>query len=68
MQLDISPQEYDLIVEVLQSYMQDLRSEIYSTDTSAYKHELKQRESVLDSFLRKLRNLNLAMSEKPSAS
>lgn len=47
MQLDVSPQEQLLLLEILQSYRSDLSAEIVRTDNAAYKRELKQEEALL---------------------
>ena len=56
MQLDISSQEQELLVHVLDNYLRDLRSEIYHTDSSGFKDELKEREETINELLTRLRS------------
>lgn len=60
MHLEISEPECNLLVEILQGYRGDLRSEIHCTDSAAYKKELKEEEVLVDSLLSKLQTLKPA--------
>ena len=54
MQLDMSPEEWALLRDVLDTCLQDLRSEMHHTGTAEYKHELRQRNDVLGRLLNRL--------------
>ncbi len=54
MELDISPQECELLLKILNDYRGTLRDEIYRTEAAAYKRELKEEEELLDRILSKL--------------
>ena len=56
MQLEISPEERDLLLEILSSFCSDLRAEIHRTD-GPYKRELKEEEVLLNNLLDKLQKL-----------
>jgi hypothetical protein len=60
MQLDVSPQECFLLLEILQSYRSDLVAEIVRTDSVTYRKELKDEESVVDQILARLRELKMS--------
>jgi len=60
MHLDISEPECDLLIEILQGYRGDLRSEIHCTDNPSYKKELKEEEALLDGLLNRLHALKPA--------
>jgi hypothetical protein len=60
MQLEVSPQECFLLVEILQSYRSDLAAEILRTDSTTYRKELKDEESVVDQILARLRELKVS--------
>jgi hypothetical protein len=57
MQLDVSPQERFLLLEILQSYRSDLTAEILRTDSMTYRKELKDEETAVDQILARLREL-----------
>ncbi len=56
MQLEISPEERDLLSEILNSFRSDLRAEVHRTE-GPYKKELKEEEALLDRLLEKLQKL-----------
>jgi hypothetical protein len=60
MQVEVSPRECFLLVEILQSYRGDLAAEILRTDSVTYRKELKDEESVLDQILARLRELKIS--------
>lgn len=60
MQVEVSPQECFLLVEILQSYRSDLVAEIVRTDSVTYRRELKDEESVVDQILARLRELKIS--------
>jgi hypothetical protein len=45
--LDITSEERDLLDEMLDAYLTDLRGEISATHSHQYKEDLKQREVLL---------------------
>jgi hypothetical protein len=51
---DLTPDELSLALEVLKREYQDLREEIYKTENTDYRAQLKRREEMLDSLIRKL--------------
>jgi hypothetical protein len=57
MQLDVSPQEGFLLLEILQSYRSDLATEILRTDSATYRKELKDEGAIVDRILGRLREL-----------
>lgn len=55
MQLDLTPDEAAVIVDVLDSALGDLREQVYKTEVAEYKDTLKLREAVLTRVLGQLR-------------
>ena len=51
MLLQITQGEHDLLLELLQSALGNLREEIYKTETAGYQAQLKRREEVLTGLL-----------------
>lgn len=47
-QLDLNPQEQQILKEALESYISDLRMEIADTDKQDYREKLKHRREILD--------------------
>jgi hypothetical protein len=60
MQVEVSPRECFLLVEILQSYRSDLVAEIVRTDSVTYRKELKDEESAVDQILARLRELKIS--------
>lgn len=54
MQLELSEGERAVLVDLLRSRLGDLRSEIYSTDSTSFKEGLKERERVIVTLLERL--------------
>ena len=54
--LELSPEQYQLLVELLESCLTDLRMEIVDTDRIDYKDMLKDRKDILLSLLETLRS------------
>lgn len=54
--LELSPEQYQLLVELLESCLSDLRMEIVDTDQIDYKDMLKDRKDILLSLLETLRS------------
>lgn len=54
--LELSPEQYQLLVELLESCLSDLRMEIVDTDQIDYKDMLKDRKNILLSLLETLRS------------
>jgi hypothetical protein len=59
---ELTPEELDLLQEVLTSDLSELRMEIVDTDNSRFKDGLKQRKRTLMDILEKLQK-NGAVSE-----
>ncbi|HLC25690.1 MAG TPA: hypothetical protein VJM80_02860 [bacterium] len=57
MELILGPQEQKLLLEILESYLGDLREEVYKTETFRFKEDLKARETLLRSLIEKIQKL-----------
>jgi hypothetical protein len=53
MMLELSPQEYALLQRITRQYYMTLRQEIYHTESSVFKKDLKDEESELEHLLEK---------------
>jgi hypothetical protein len=53
-QLDLTPEEVAVLLQVLQDFRSELRMEIADTDSGYYRKELKHEREVLDTILAKL--------------
>jgi hypothetical protein len=49
--IDLTPEERDLLAEMLDAYLTDLRGEIMDTSRRDYKEMLKQREVLLKKII-----------------
>jgi hypothetical protein len=47
MQVDLTPEEERMLVEILESYLSDLRMEIADTDSKDFREMLKARKAVI---------------------
>ncbi|HYL98975.1 MAG TPA: hypothetical protein VEZ90_08475 [Blastocatellia bacterium] len=56
MELTISDAERELLLKIANQYYMALRAEIYKTETSQTKRELKEEESMLKSLLDRLKS------------
>jgi hypothetical protein len=54
MQINISDQERELLVRILEDYYSTLREEVYKTETYTVKDDLKNEESAIRDLLGKL--------------
>ena len=54
MQIDLSSEELTLLAEMLRHDYQELREEIYKTENSRFKADLRTREKLIESLLAKL--------------
>lgn len=54
MKLEIDNEELALLSELLRREYQELREEIYKTEDSRFKAELRRRERLMDGLLNKL--------------
>lgn len=54
MQLELSAEERDLLVDLLSERLGGLRAEIYRTEAFDFKQELKVREELLNALLERL--------------
>jgi hypothetical protein len=55
--LKISSEERDLLLDILTTYRGTLRTEIHRTEVFAYKQDLKEQEELLGRILGKLHEL-----------
>jgi hypothetical protein len=49
--LELSPEEREMLIEILTSYRSDLRYEIAGTDKQEFRENLKMKEVFLDKLL-----------------
>lgn len=54
-QLDLTQEEVEVLVQILQDFRSELRMEIAGTDSGYYRKELKHERDVLDQILEKLK-------------
>ncbi|MEW5707975.1 MAG: hypothetical protein AB1830_03590 [Pseudomonadota bacterium] len=54
-QLELSPEEREVLIEVLESFLSDLRMEIADTERLAFRERLKSREQIIKRLLEALR-------------
>ena len=54
MNLELTPEEHELLLEVLHGRMGELRQEIYHATVSTFKDELKEREALLQGLIQNL--------------
>lgn len=54
-QLSLEPNEQDILIWALQGTVSDLGGEIADTENQEFREDLKQRKTVLQSILRRLR-------------
>jgi hypothetical protein len=52
--ISITADERTLLADLVQQGLQDLREEIYKTDTSTYRDQLHARESIFKDLLAKI--------------
>ncbi len=55
--LELSKEEKDTLIDVLESYISDLRMEMADTDSSFFRDGLRNKREVLDNILDRLRKL-----------
>lgn len=60
MQIELSTHEHELLLKVLSSYRGDLREEIYKTEVTAFKHDLKAEQELLEGLLERLKEAGAA--------
>jgi hypothetical protein len=53
-QIELVPEEIEMLQAILESYLSDLRMEISSTDSMDFREGLKKREVFLKKMLREL--------------
>jgi hypothetical protein len=53
-QLDLNPEEKEILISILETCLSDLRMEIADTDSQDYRDTLKQRKRVLSKALNAL--------------
>ncbi len=54
MELHLTPQEQELLTEILEEHHRELRQEIFHTDHHDFKMALKEKERILESLLDKV--------------
>lgn len=54
-QLSLEPNEQDILIWALQGPVSDLGGEIADTENQEFREDLKQRKTVLQNILRRLR-------------
>jgi hypothetical protein len=54
MNLELTPEEKELLLEVLPGRMSELRQEVRHSRVSSFTEQLKQKEAVLRSIIEKL--------------
>lgn len=54
-QIDLTAKEREILADVLESYLSDLRMEIASTDRMDFREELKAQKAVIEKALEVLR-------------
>jgi len=54
MQLLLSRDEHEFLTELLQQTRRDLRAEIHKTEAHDFRMDLKKKERILESLLRKV--------------
>lgn len=57
--LELNRQEFELLQEILESRLANLRQEIYHTETPAYTDELKANKKMLEELIQKLKDTAL---------
>ena len=62
MQIDLSSEELFLLAELLRRDYQELREEIYKTEDSRFKADLRAKEKLIASLLERLGSLSAAES------
>ena len=53
-QCNLTKDEREVLIDILEAEVKELRHEIHDTDTSAYKEDLKNRERVVKHVLSQL--------------
>jgi hypothetical protein len=56
--LELSKEEKDTLVDVLEGYISDLRMEMADTDSSFFREELKAKKTILAGILDRLNKLD----------
>jgi len=60
MQIDLSVEELKLLAELLRREYQELREEIYKTEDTRFKADLRAKEKLIESLLAKLEPSSVA--------
>lgn len=53
-QVEVNSEEIDMLEDILQSYLSDLRMEISDTDLKDFRDNLKLKEEFIKSFLKRI--------------
>jgi hypothetical protein len=62
MQFDLSPEEQDLLRNLLEEDCQDLRAEIRKTESHEFKTSLQNKEKVMEGLLERLTGKTIGRS------
>lgn len=54
MAIDLSPEELELLLDLLRADLANLKAEIYRTEAAGFKEELKARERILIGLIGRL--------------
>lgn len=52
--LTLTPEEQELLLRILENYLNDLRFEIARTDSRRFKTQLRDREQIVRGFIERL--------------
>lgn len=55
MQLELNAEEHEVLTQILDNYLSDLRMEIVDTDSTDFKNNLRHRKAVIVKVLEALR-------------
>lgn len=55
MNLDLEPRQWSVLLDVLESYLSELRYEISNTDSMKFRDALKEKKELLNEIVRKLK-------------
>lgn len=53
--LELTNEEHEALLEILERYYPDLRREIVNTDDREFRHALKQREAIMKELIHRLK-------------
>lgn len=62
MQLLFTPEEFQVLADILEQYDRDLRDEIVGTENSAFKHSLEKKQQLLEELENRVIRKQLELS------